>query len=344
MLKGISIYLGMENTLEENKALMLKARAYGFTKAFLSLHVPEAKEALIQQELGEVTALANKLHMDLLADITATTKVSGGINQVRLDDGFSPQMVADYLKEHPDHKVVLNASTISVDFMEKLSMLQVPADRLEALHNFYPRPHTGMGEEFFVKQNAMLRSYGLKVGAFVPSQTGKRGPVYEGLPTLEADRQGNTDLGARHLAALNVDGIFIGDNNPSEEELAALAAVKPGQVDLTLETKTGAPCLQELVGKTLTVRPDEARDVIRALETRRMAKNWDILPYNAIARPAGAVTLDNNLAGRYKGELEIIKTPLEATKSVNVIGQIPQEELFLLSYLKAGTSFSFKAK
>ena len=75
-----------------------------------------------------------------------------------------------------------------------------------------------------------------------------------------------------------------------------------------------------------------------------MAKNWDIPPYNAIARPAGAVTLDNKLAGRYKGELEIIKTPLEATKSVNVIGQIPQEELFLLSYLKAGTSFSFKAK
>ena len=54
--------------------------------------------------------------------------------------------------------------------------------------------------------------------------------------------------------------------------------------------------------------------------------------------------MDNNLAGRYKGELEIIKNPLEAAKSVNVIGQIPQEELFLLSYLKAGVPFSFKVK
>ena len=49
MLKGISIYLGMENTLEQNKALMLKARAYGFTTAFLSLHIPEAKEQAIHQ-------------------------------------------------------------------------------------------------------------------------------------------------------------------------------------------------------------------------------------------------------------------------------------------------------
>ena len=344
MLKGISIYLGMENTLEQNKELMLKARAYGFTKAFLSLHIPEAKENVIQAELGDVTALANKIHMDLLADITATTKVAGGISQVRLDDGFTPQMVVDYLKEHPDHKVVLNASTVTAAFMDELKQLQVPADRLEALHNFYPRPHTGLGEEFFLKQNTMLRSHGLKVGAFVPSQTGKRGPVFEGLPTLEADRQGNTDLGARHLAALNLDAIFIGDNNPSEEELQALGEVKPGQVDLTLETKGAVPYLEELVGRTLKVRPDEARDVIRALETRRMAKNWDIAPHNAIARQVGAVTLDNNLAGRYKGELEIIKKPLEASKRVNVIGQIPQEELFLLSYLKAGVSFSFKAK
>ena len=344
MLKGISIYLGMENTLEQNKALMLKARAYGFTKAFLSLHIPEAKEQAIQQELGEITALANKLHMDLLADITATTKVEGGISQIRLDDGFSPQMIADYLREHPDHKVVLNASTVSADFMDKLVELKVPADCLEALHNFYPRPHTGMGEEFFVKQNTMLKAHGLKVGAFVPSQIGKRGPVYEGLPTLEADRQGSTDLGARHLAALNLDAIFIGDNNPSEEELEALGAVKPGQVDLTMETKETAPYLQDLVGQTLHVRPDEARDVIRALETRRLAKNWDIVLHNATVRQVGAVTMDNNLAGRYKGELEIIKNPLEAAKSVNVIGQIPQEELFLLSYLKAGVPFSFKVK
>ena len=344
MLKGISIYLGMENTLEQNKALMLKARAYGFTKAFLSLHIPEAKEKAIQQELGEITALANKLHMDLLADITATTKVAGGISQVRLDDGFSPQMVADYLREHLDHKVVLNASTVTAAFMDKLEQLEVPSDRLEALHNFYPRPHTGMGEDFFVRQNTMLRNHGLKIGAFVPSQTGKRGPVFEGLPTLEADRQGNTDLGARHLAALDVDGIFIGDNNPSEEELAALGAVKPCQVDLTLEVKGTADYLKELDGRVLTVRPDEARDVIRALETRRLAKGWNIMPYNAIARPVGAVTLDNNLAGRYKGELEIIKRPLEAAKSVNIIGQIPQEELFLLTYLKAGVSFSFKLK
>jgi len=344
MLKGISIYLGMENTLEQNKALMLKARAYGFTKAFLSLHIPEAKEQAIHQELGEIAALANKLHMDLLADITATTKVEGGISQVRLDDGFSPQMIANYLQEHPNHKVVLNASTVSAAFMDKLDSLQVPSDCLEALHNFYPRPHTGIGEEFFVKQNAMLKAHGLKVGAFVPSQTGKRGPVYEGLPTLEADRQGNTDLGARHLAALNLDAIFIGDNNPSEEELEALGAVKPGQVDLTLETKVTAPYLKDLIGLTLHVRPDEARDVIRALESRGLAKNWDIAPYNATARQVGAVTLDNNLAGRYKGELEIIKKPLEAAKNVNVIGQIPQEELFLLSYLKAGVSFSFRIK
>jgi len=82
---------------------------------------------------------------------------------------------------------------------------------------------------------------------------------------LEADRQGNTDLGARHLAALNLDAIFIGDNNPSEEELQALGEVKPGQVDLTLETKGSVPYLEELVGRTLKVRPDEGQRCDKSL-------------------------------------------------------------------------------
>lgn len=44
-------------------------------------------------------------------------------------------------------------------------------DYIDGLHNFYPRPHTGLDLDYFKAQTHLLHAYGLSVGAFVPSQS-----------------------------------------------------------------------------------------------------------------------------------------------------------------------------
>lgn len=340
MRKGISIYLGMEKTWTENKQLMVGAAQLGFTEVFLSLHIPEANQSAIQEELVLVVQAAEKLGLKLIADITATTQVAQGITCVRLDDGFTPAMMAEYLQEQQDHEIVLNASTIQKTELQELQNLQVDFSRVKALHNFYPRAGTGLSIEFFQKQNALLKEYGIEVGAFVPSEVGKRGPVFKGLPTLECNRNSRAGYAARLLAVLGVDLIIIGDSGPNALELQAVAEVEDG-INLCLNAATLAPWLKAFLSHTFTTRLDEAECAVRAVEGRSLAKNLDITPENIRNRDKGTVTIDNKGAGRYKGELEIVLSDLPSDPTVNVIGMISSADMKLLAYRKPGMKFRF---
>lgn len=343
MVKGISIYLGLEKTLEENIALMKEAAKLGFTKVFLSLHIPEADADLVEKELGAVVREAKKLKLALVGDVTADTNTPDSIEEVRLDDGFTPKMVAEFLKTHPKQKVVLNASTVHEEYLAELKALQAPMERIEALHNFYPRPHTGLGEGYFRQQNELFRAYGVPVGAFVASQCGKRGPLHFGLPTLEKDREREAKEAASHLAALGVDEIFMGDDGPSREELLALELEEAEVVSLPLIEVVTASWAEELLKHTYTVRPDEAAEVVRALESRGLTKelNLQLDPCNTGPRPKGTVTVDNLLGGRYKGEMQITKVDLPSAPEVNVLGKVAPKALNMLDFLRPGAKFRF---
>ena len=49
----------------------------------------------------------------------------------------------------------------------------------------------------------------------------------------------------------------------------------------------------------------------------------------------------NDLATRYKGEVHIAMKRIRNTGTMNYVGRIAQEEMFLLDYLKYGTNFGF---
>ena len=72
-----------------------------------------------------------------------------------------------------------------------------------------------------------------------------------------------------------------------------------------------------------------------------MLKKQDIVPYNTVQREVGAITMDNERYGRYQGELQIVKRPLEADDRVNVIGEVCEASKGLLQYIKEGTKFKF---
>ena len=60
--------------------------------------------------------------------------------------------------------------------------------------------------------------------------------------------------------------------------------------------------------KTYTQRQDEARDAIRASESRLLLKGDKIKSSNTVNKNYGDITIDNQNYKRYMGELQILKS------------------------------------
>ena len=204
METGISVYPGLGGTIQEKTARIERAAALGMTRLFTSFHIPETDPAAFRKELQAVLDTARQCQLDIVADVSpASAACLGmdrfdpeaiaklGITTVRFDDGFDAAKLAMY-----SHivRVQVNASTLTQKDLEDLQKNGAQLDHIDSLHNFYPRPHTGLALDYFKSQTDRLHAYGLSVGAFAASQAGPRAPLYEGLPTLEFHRHQDVSL------------------------------------------------------------------------------------------------------------------------------------------------------
>ncbi len=351
---GISVYPGLDNTPEENIDLIRRAAQQGVSRLFTSLHIPENDRSRFSAELRDLIDVARKLQLDVIADVTPeSAAILGltsctleafqniGIQTFRLDDGFDVSAIASFTRNAANIRIQLNASTVSEEFLAELSNKNADFSCIDALHNFYPRQNTGLSVRAFSERTALLHRFGIRTGAFVATQNGrKRSPLYDGLPTLELHRGFSVDLAARHLAALGIDDIFLSDALPTEAELTAFT-----KTTLDCVTLHAVPAIESetlsLLAEPFTSRPDEARDAVRTVESRARSKQLTLplVPENTCQRPFGSVTLDNIDYLRYAGELQITKRNLPADPRVNVLAHIHEEELFLLSCIHPGSKF-----
>lgn len=340
--KGISLYPGLGMPLEDMLRRLDEAAGLGVDRLFLSFHIPETDPAAFDRQVAPLLSRARELGLATVGDLVPGRPVPADLTCLRLDDGFTPEAIAALQQQYPDRTLVLNASTVREEELEALGRAGVELDHLEALHNFYPHPHTGLSERYFAAQNGLLHRYGIPAGAFISSRNGRRGPVRAGLPTLEEDRDRKAGLAAQHLLLLGADQIYFGDDGPGKEELQAVAQVEQDVVTLTLRVPHQRETLyDELERHVYETRRDEAEEVIRTANSRALWKDKDIPPLHIGRCQEGTVTLDNSRYGRYSGELEICKQDLPADKRVDVLGKIPVEELFLLPYLNGGRKFRF---
>ena len=345
MQKGISVYAGLGYTVQENLDLIEFASSLGMKFLFTSAQIPEAadSENFFEELLAILTAATNK-KFEIILDVSSEDAPLFNVEELtlRLDDGFDTPRIAELSQTR---KVQLNASTVTEDFLTELKNHNANFENITALHNFYPRPETGLDSYFFIHQKKILHNQGISVGAFIPSHDGKRRPpIGEGLPTLEDCRNFSADLSARYLAALGTDFIIIGDGMPTFEECNAISKVSSDEVVLTAQMTTDDEIAKEILSKTFTRRPDVAKSVIRAIEGRQFLKSLgaqikpDISPVN---RTFGDVTIDNSNYGRYAGEVQIVDAELPADSRVNVAAHIVDEEFFLTRYIKPRQKFSF---
>ena len=363
MKKGISVYFGEQSFTEIEKSVRL-AYSLDYKKVFTSLHLPEVDFKPLLNDFTRLGNTCKQLDMHLMVDVSPKTfsyfsyeqfldfmNISA-VHSVRVDFGLNDELIIKLSNIIPNNthyqyfKIVLNASTMSPDTFEKLIKKGLDISNIEVCHNFYPRPETGISESFFREQTSYFKSKTLKISAFIAGKSGRRAPVFEGLPTLEQHRDLKSSLAFRHLQLLGVDNIYFGDNNISECELKSIAQLNDSAVALECKIKTNSCDVKTILEQTHTERPDSSNHVIRSQESRLILSTGSynkktVLPNNTVERKIGDITIDNDLYKRYAGELQICRKNLKQDDRVNVVGKIYEDNLFLLPYIKQSKKYYF---
>ncbi|MDU2065437.1 MAG: MupG family TIM beta-alpha barrel fold protein [Sporomusaceae bacterium] len=354
--KGISAYLGLNESPDRLYNYLEQAKRCGYSRLFTSLHIPEAKAGCSQKEIKAFIQKAASLGYQITADISAgvltefgasyedlSALTDLGLTTLRLDYGFTPEQIAAFTRKH-QLEIELNASTITEDILIKLAAAKTDFTKVRACHNYYPRPETGLAMDLFMERSKLLRRYGILVFAFIPSKTHPRPPLAAGLPTLEKHRNLEPVIAAKEFLATGlVAGLLFGDPLATDAELTTVAALSADSISFRITT---APTLSTLERQILFSshqnRFDPGENVVRSQKARSLASG-PIPPTEPRQRLTGSITIDNDSYLRYKGELQIVRSPLPADSRVNVVAQIIPEEQFLLSYLKPGGAFQFEA-
>ena len=338
---GYSVYLASFAQQREE----LETLAGSGAAVFLSLHISEEFSADYCRRAEEVCRWLSARNFRIIADIsTKTVSQFGqpdlirlaerlGVWALRVDYGFTTEAIAALAARIP---VVVNASTTAP---EDAARIAAAGPLVMAMHNFYPRPETGLDDEFFLKTTRALQSAGLRVLAFIPGDRELRGPIHEGLPTLERHRGLPPSACFADLAVrLVTDGVFVGDPGISSRERARiLRFCREGVLEIPARLLPGA---QWLYDRVFTNRPDAPAWLIRVAESREYScSGKQVEPWNCLPRMRGSITMDNDGYGRYSGEVQLVRSDLPADSRVNVVGQVEMPWILLADCVRNGGKF-----
>lgn len=345
---GFSVFLNQDLT-EQTQEYIKEMTACGFNGIFTSLHIPEDDAACYKKRLIELGKLAKKYQLELMVDISGEALNKAGfayerpqelqeigVTGLRMDYHIRNQQIARLSHEMT---IALNASTLTETDMQELQQYQADFSQLEAWHNYYPRPETGLDRSWFLAKNEWLKAQGFKIQGFVCGDEALRGPLYAGLPTLEEHRK-VTPFPAALALQSTVDRVYIGDGGLSEASRNRFADYLQTQT-ITLNVESLDPSSSYVLGEHIN-RQDEARDVIRSADAR-FKTIPQVLPIKPQVREVGSVTIDNEKYLRYMGEIQITKRKLPADEKVNVVAQVIPADQPLLPLINAGTKFKLES-
>ena len=324
----------------------LRGQAGTGAPVFLSLHISEEFDDTFCARAGKTCHALADMGFRIIADVSVKTVTQFDCADLtelaeklrlwalRIDYGFSRQEIEAMAEKIP---IVLNASTTTA---EDAAAIAAKGNPVMAMHNFYPRPETGLDEDYLRETTENLRQAGLKVLAFIPGDAQKRGPVYEGLPTLEAHRKVLPSAAFADLVLnYGMEEIFVGDPGLSEKETERIHRFcREGVLSIPCEIHKN---WHHLYDQVFTCRVDSPKWLVRFQESRIYSCQGEMTePYNCAERNVGSLTIDNIRYGRYSGEIMLIRSDLPADDRVNVIGQVPENARLLLSLIGRGMKFT----
>lgn len=333
---GRSIYINLgeqvvTQVLEEMKA----ARQ---TVAFTSFQLPE--HPLEISDMTRLVKLARSYEVDLIPDIAHKdlTKENiallknAGLSYLRLDEFGDEAFIERCGKSFT---LVVNASTFTQREYKLLERLGF-SRQIIACHNYYPKVYSGISLAKFTEINQQLHTLGIKVLAFISGDEPLRGPLHEGLPTVETHRTVDTRLAICELILAHTDMILVGDTFINESTQKVMKEFQKGFVSLTAEVPA------ELTGKVLHDRVDASEFVYRVLGTRGSTLLGGEV--STTTRTIGEINQANVRYGRYQGEIEIAKEELPADERQNVVGHLLLSEIAVFTALPEGYGIQLEVK
>lgn len=344
MQTGISLYFS--EGIEQNERTIERARAAGVTFAFTSLHIPEETGVAYADAARHLLACCQDAGIDLMVDVSPVTLdklgctriedlLELGITTVRLDFGFNARETVELSRSF---RIVFNASTISTEDIRAWQAAGADFTRFAACHNFYPKRYTALSVNEVRRINQRLTNLGFTTMGFVPGDGKLRGPLFEGLPTVEEHRDQKKHV-ALNMLELSVAGetdvVLVGDPGLTDESWDALSCLSAGYLPLRAEIREP---YTYLYGQTHHDRPDSSEYVFRSPESRTTLV--PATPFEpdapAAARPCGTIAISNAAYGRYAGEMEISRVDLPAGARMNIAGAVIEADRAFLPYLVRG--------
>lgn len=339
---GMSIYFS--STFLEIKNLLEEMVENKMEYIFSSLNIKEID--VEEEKLYKTIELAKDLGLKLIIDVNEMSLKKypldklkkAGLSHIRIDDGLSLEEIYD-LSE--DFTIVLNASTILDEEMDKLKSLGMNFKKLIACHNYYPKEYTGLSMEYMATINRHLKEYGMYTMAFIPGDDELRGPIYDALPTVEDQRRQRPIQNILEMEEYGyADIVLVGDIGISEQSKKDIKLYK--EEIIPIKSKYIQKEYENILrDKTFKDRVDSSKYMIRVQALNKPGKiiSQDIKPYNTIKRKVGYICLSNTDFKRYMGQVEIVKKEIPKDERVNIIGEISDTDIPLLKYIKRGRKF-----
>ena len=339
---GYSLYLSTYAA----QCSALRGQTGSGAPVFLSLHISEEFDDSFCRRAEEICHALADMGYRIIADVSTKTVAQFGCRDLtelakklqlwalRIDYGYSRAEIEAMAEKMP---IVLNASTTTA---EDARAIAAKGGCVMAMHNFYPRPETGLDEDYLLETTKALQQAGLKVLAFIPGDIHKRGPVFEGLPTLESHRNILPSAAFVDLVKnYGIEEIFVGDPGLSDTEQERI-------LRFCREEILSIPCeihknWQHLYDQVFTCRMDSPKRLVRFQESRIYScQGATTEACNCAERTVGTLTIDNIRYGRYSGEIMLVRSDLPADHRVNVIGHVPENALILLNLIQRGGKFT----
>ncbi len=354
MKTGISLYFS--GGMDKNQLLIEKAVKHGVKYAFTSLHIPEETVTDYRRETLKLLSRCRDGNLNLIVDVGPETfeklDVNSleelkelGITHVRLDYGFTAEETVQISKSF---YVVFNASTITEEEIACWKQYGADFTRFAACHNFYPKQYTALSLQRVKEINLRLKYLGFTTMAFVPGNAELRGPLYEGLPTVEEHRNRKEEV-VLNMLELYYEGccdvVLIGDVDIEENGWNRMKCLSENYVELCADILPAYGFIRNTIHHD---RTDSSEYIIRSQESRQY--NEKILPEalpgdfkiqgaDTSVRKSGSIAISNQEYLRYMGELEIARVDLPMDGRLNIIGCVCEKDRKYLPYIQNGFGF-----
>lgn len=353
---GISIFTGMEFSVEENIAYIEKAAKKGYKRIFTSMQRPGSDPERVKVEMPVISKRVHEVGMEIVTDISPfALRIFGatidnlspfkeaGVASLRLDDGFSNKEVSDFTKNKAGLKVELNGCHYFYKDLEEIIASGADRTQMQASFNYYPKFESGISLDFVKQQAEAYSHFGIPLFAFVHSS---------GLhtrTTVESFRHMAPERATEELFAIDgIDTVLIGDPLASDEDLDAVAEISSrNYIRIRAKSRPGLTEKEKgvLYNKEMIAKPGTELSLKYTFRFPKGEENKLIEPRNCVERPRGAVTIDN-IGNRYgnnqltnASEVNVWFKKLPADDNINVVADVYEEDMPLVHAVKPFRKF-----